>query len=166
MSENLVNLFRTQLASSAQAFIWAVEQLPEERRLTCPPHGKEEWSAARSAFHLLAYERRLALPSMRLWLGEAFTYDIDYDEDKEWASGHDLTVTLQQFSQIRDEQSALLALYPDEAWETALFTPAWEEQTLRWVLTKTLQHTFEHTHDVLRMGLFWDFPLETTTNEA
>jgi hypothetical protein len=34
------------------------------------------------------------------------------------------------------------------------------EVTLRWVVSKTLQHTFEHTNNILRIALFWDFVAE------
>ncbi len=54
----------------------------------------------------------------------------------------------------RAEQIKLLAQFGSTAWE-ATRKAAWGEVTLRWLVTKTYQHTAEHTHDVLRMALFW-----------
>lgn len=160
--ENPANWFHMQLTSSAEAFVWAVEQMPEERRWTGTPRHPDEWPVARHVFHLLSYERRLALPSMRIWHNETFERDETYAEDlawesTEWAKGQKLPAMLTAFRQVRAEQVALLATYDEANWQRALPTPAWGEVTLLWVLTKTLQHTFEHTHDVLRMGLLWDF---------
>jgi|SRR5579883_2154087 len=160
--EDPAKWFHMQLTSSAEACIWALEQLPEERRWTAPPRHPNEWPAARHIFHLLSYERRLALPSMRIWRGEPFEREETYQEDitwedAEWAKGQSLPAMLADFRQVRGEQIALLATYDEASWQRVLSTPAWGEVTLLWVLTKTLQHTFEHTHDMLRIGLFWDF---------
>jgi hypothetical protein len=168
--ENFANWFHVQLTSSADAFLWSIEQIPAERRWLASPHHPEEWSAARHLFHLLSYERRLALPSMHIWLGETFERDKTYKEDAawenaEWAKGQDLPAMLSTFRQVRAEQIALLTEYDAQSWQRVLPTPGWGEVTLCWTLTKTLQHTFEHTHDVLRMGLFWDFPLKKTDDE-
>ena len=32
----------------------------------------------------------------------------------------------------------------------------WGPVTLSWVVSKTYQHTAEHTGDILRIALFWD----------
>lgn len=162
--EDLAAWFHTQLTSSADAFLWSIEQLAEERRWIASPRKPEDWPAARHVFHLFSYERRLALPGMRIWLDETFERDESYEEDIAWENAerkkhHNLPALLEDFRQMRAEQIALLAAYDAESWQRKLDTPAWGEVTLCWVVTKTLQHTFEHTHDVLRMGLFWDFPL-------
>lgn len=51
--------------------------------------------------------------------------------------------------------------YREEDWERFGASPFWPDVSLRWVVTKTLQHTFEHTNNVLQIGLFWDFLGET-----
>lgn len=155
--ENLAAWFHAQLTSSAEAFTWAVEQVPTERYLIVPPEKLGEWSVARHVFHLLSYEQRIALPSMRCWFDETFEYDEGYSEEDEWAKRHDLTVLLAEFRQIRSEEIALLHLYKEEDWERSGAALVWEDVTLRWVVSKTLQHTFEHTSNVLAMSLFWDF---------
>ncbi len=58
------------------------------------------------------------------------------------------------FRQVRAEQIALLPRVDRSAWEEPR-DALWGAVTLRWVLTKTFQHTCEHTHDVLRMALWW-----------
>lgn len=154
--EDLSTWFHVQLTSSAAAFLWAVEQVPIERRLLTPPDALGEWSLARHVFHLFAYERRLALPNMRLALGVPYIKDATYQEEAEWANGHNLDTLLTDFRRIRDEEIALISSYTAEDWERTIVSPNWEEVTLRWVVTKTLQHTFDHTNSVLAMSLFWD----------
>lgn len=159
--ENLANWFHVQLTSSADAFTWAIKQVPEERLFIAPPGKLGEWPAARHVFHLLSYERRLALPSMRIWLGETFERNETYKEDvawenAEWAKSQDLSTMLADFRRIRAEEIALLDQYQEDDWEKTLATPAWDNIPLRWAVTKTLQHTFEHTNNVLQMALFWD----------
>lgn len=155
--EDLSAWFHAQLTSSAEAFAWAVEQVPEERRTMTPPDVLGEWSVTRHVFHLLAYERRLALPNMRSVLGESFTHDETYQEEVEWAKGHDLPTLLDDFRRIRAEEIALLGHYTPDDWERTMTSPSWEDVTLRWTVTKMLQHTFDHTNSILAMSLFWDF---------
>ena len=155
--EDLSAWFRAQLTSSAEAFCWAVEQVPTERLLIAPPEQLGEWSVARHVFHLLSNERRLALPNMRCWLGTLFERDENYQEEVEWAKGYDLVALLAEFQRIRAEEISLLQLYKKEDWERVGASLVWPDVSLRWVVTKTLQHTFAHTNDVLTMALFWDF---------
>jgi len=159
--EDLSAWFHAQLTSGAEAFTWAIGQIPEERLLLAPPNELGKWSATRHVFHLLSNERRLALPNMRCWLGELFEQDNNYQEEVEWAKGHDLATLLTEFQRIRAEEIALLKQYREEDWERFGVSPVWPDVSLRWVVTKTLQHTFEHTNNVLQMGLFWDFFGET-----
>lgn len=155
--EDLSTWFHAQLTGSAEAFRWAVEQVPTGRLLIAPPEKLGEWSVARHVFHVLSNERRLALPTMRCWLGETFERDETYQEEAEWARGHDLTTLLAEFQRIRAEEISLLPFYREEDWERVGASSVWPDVSLRWVATKTLQHTFDHTNSVLAMALFWDF---------
>lgn len=159
--DDVTDWFRAQLEQTGELFVWALEQMPAERRAV-PPPGRDEWSAVWHAFHLTYYERELALPSMRQWLGGAMPNDKKLDEDAAGAAGHEWDGTIAAFRRGRAEQIALLERLDAAEWEIARETgwaPVAPEGgvTLRWVVTKTLQHTAEHTHDVLRMALFWDY---------
>jgi hypothetical protein len=92
---------------------------------------------------------------MRQWLGSPLPNMAGVNEVAAWQAGHDLTKVLEDFSAVRAEQIALLAEYGEQAWQELRQT-IWDQQTLRWVLSKTFQHTAEHTHDVLSIALFWD----------
>ena len=106
---NLSQWFRDQLKASADGFVWAVQQVPAERRFIAPPAPLGEWNAARHVFHLLYYERKIALPSMRQWLGEPFKLtEEEYNEDADWGDGQDLETMLAQFQEVRATQIALL----------------------------------------------------------
>lgn len=156
---NLSDWFAAQLTSSAEGFAWAVEQQPVERRQIEPPERLGDWPAARHIFHMYHYERELALPHMRYWLGgELPDYESYAGDDKPWeeeAKGWSVERLLQAFRTIRAEQVALLPGFSESLWEEKHMS-AWGRVTIRWIVTKTFQHTMEHTHDVLRMVLFWD----------
>ncbi|TMF47054.1 MAG: DinB family protein [Chloroflexi bacterium] len=153
---DLSQWFNNQLNASAEGFIWAVDQVPVERRLVAPPAGLGEWNAARHVFHMLYYEQKIALPSMNQWLGRPFTLnEEEYDEDAAWGDGRDIGEMLADFRTVRAEQIVLLPKFDEALWHETR-EAVWGDVTLKWVVTKTFQHTAEHTHDVLRMALFWD----------
>jgi hypothetical protein len=153
---NLSEWFSDQLNASAEGFIWAVGQVPVERRLIAPPSGLGEWNTARHVFHMLYYEQVVAVPSMKQWIGIPFTLsDEEYDEDAAWGNGKDIEEMLADFRTVRAEQIMLLPRFHEELWHETR-EAVWGDVTLKWVVTKTFQHTAEHTHDVLSMALFWD----------
>lgn len=151
--------FKKHLEASANGFIWAVRQVPAERLYLRPPAVLGEWSAARHVFHLFFYERTFALPSMRQWLGGPGLSRqelMKLDEDAAWNSGHEFDTLQRQFQEGRQAQIALLSELSEEAWDERLLT-VWGPMTLHWVVSKTYQHTMDHTNTVLSMVLFWDF---------
>ena len=152
---DLTEWFRRQLEASGEGMIWAVQQVPEARRYRRPPPALGTWSAVRHLFHLVHYERHLALPNMRLWLGESLPLGLGPDEEAAWRRAPELTRLIDVFREVRAEQIACLDRLSPSAWEEVRWT-VWGHQSLRWVVTKTYQHTAEHTHDVLQLALFWD----------
>lgn len=158
---NLSEWFCYQLQASGDGFIWAIEQLPEERRYLAPPRHPEDWLAARHAFHMFYYDQHFSLASIRQWLGGPCPSVDDLHEDDDWAAGlgNDTSRVLEQFRAVRAEQIALLSQFDDQRWHEARETEFWGTVPLQWVVTKTYQHTAEHIHDVLRMALFWDAAL-------
>ena len=146
---NLSQWFHDQLQASAEGFAWAIEQVPAERRRLAPPHQLGDWPAARHVFHMLYYEQIMALPSMQQWLGGPLLAADDLGEEAAWEKGPDLETLVAEFRKVRAEQIALLPKFDEALWHAP--RPAiWGTVTLRWVVTKTYQHTAEHTHDV-----FW-----------
>lgn len=161
----LSDWFQHQLEASAEGFIWAVRQVPKDRQFVRPPLPLGEWPAARHALHLLYYERHVALPSMRQWLGGTGPARPSLSEEAAWRGSTDLDKLLENFREVRREQIELLARYDDSAWDEVR-DALWGPVALRWVVTKTYQHTAEHTHDVLSMALFWDmFTSRTRLNK-
>ena len=148
--------FHDQLQASADGFVWGAQQVPNARRLLQPPEGLGEWTAARHIFHMVFYEQTIALPSMRQWLGELCPSLDGLDEDVAWGEGKDdVESLLAEFKKVRTEQVALLPKFDDLAWNTTC-EAVWGPVTLAWVVSKTYQHTAEHTNDVMRIALFWD----------
>lgn len=153
---NFSEWFHKQLPASAEGFVWGAELVPETRRYRTPPSGLGEWTAARHIFHMQYYERTIALPSMQLWAGEARPSTGFVAEEEAWHSANqDFRNLLHEFKKVRVEQVALLPKFDQEAWISSRET-GWGPVTLLWVVSKTYQHTAEHTHDVMRMALFWD----------
>ena len=102
------------------------------------------------------YEQKIALPSVRQWLGEPLKLiEEEYDEDAAWGDDQDLEIMLAQFQEIRATQIALILKFKEALWEEKRET-VWGDVSLRWVVSKTFQHTAEHLHDVLSIVLFWD----------
>ena len=56
----------------------------------------------------------------------------------------------------RAVRDSLLAPYRP-AWAASVDMTGWGPIPLLWLVSKTYQHTNEHTSDVLRMALFWDY---------
>ncbi len=153
---DLSQWFSMQLNAGAEGFLWAVEQVPAERRLVTPPTGLGQWNVPRHAFHIAYYEQTVVLPTMQLWVGEPRSLtEIELDDDTAWDEGKPLESIMQDFRAVRAEQILLLQMYIEEAWEETR-SAVWGDVTLKWVVTKTYQHTCEHIHDVLRLALFWD----------
>lgn len=153
---NFSQWFQDQLQTSADGFIWGAQQVPVARRLLQPPEGLGEWSTARHIFHMMFYEQSYALPSMRQWIGEPRLSLEGLDEDVAWGEGKDdVEIMLAEFKKVRIDQLALLPMFGEKAWNTSCET-IWGPVTLAWVVSKTYQHTAEHTSDVMRIALFWD----------
>ena len=149
--------FTTQLNNGAEGFIWAVEQVPPERRWLAPPKLLGEWNAARHVFHMLYYEENAVVPCMKIWLGQSpAPNEIDIDDDSAWNEGQDMQTMLTGFRRVRAAQLELLPNFNDQLWHETRPTPYWGDVTLLWLVSKTFQHTAEHTHDIMRMALFWD----------
>lgn len=131
------------------------------------------------------YEETLVLPNMRMWLPETATLSRglhesitqasgqdtlfdersdpqvqNRDEEKAWANEQhsddnmEVGKFIERFRSARASQLVILAHFDEQAWDTSR-NVTWGNVTLRWVVTKTFQHTAEHTNDILKMALFW-----------
>src|SRR5687767_4239433 len=153
---NFSEWFREHLRVGADGFVWSAEQVPETRRYVQPPKGLGEWSVARHVFHMLYYEQTIALPSMQQWLGGSIPIIDDSDEDVVWSENKESTENLLiQFRKVRTEQISLLPKFEEAVWNETR-RAVWGSVTLLWVVSKTFQHTAEHTNDVMQMRLWWD----------
>jgi hypothetical protein len=155
MNMELAQWFDTQLRSTLDGFIWAIEQIPEERRYSIPPDPLGEWRAAQHVFQMLYYEGKLALPSMSQWLGAPTPAREEAREDL-WYKPPAMEEMLDQFRAVRLEEIVLLPAFESSAWQELKVTTFWGEVSLAWLVGKTYQHTLDHTQDLLRFSLFWD----------
>lgn len=156
---NLSQWFHQQLQTSADSFLWAVEQISQERLYLAPR--ADRWPVARLIYHLARYERRIALPSMWQWLGEpkplVGTQEEDgIQEDHDWngGQGHEVSTLIADFKAVREEQLALCLQFGEQSWYES-YDVIWGHRSLKWVVTKTYQHTLEHTDEALRAYLWW-----------
>ena len=147
--------FDYQLRSTLDGFLWAVQQLPRERWYALPPGPLGEWSAAQHVFHMLTYEQRLALPTMYQWLG-APPVAREVDSKNVEQKLPSMAEMLSQFKQVRESEIKMLSSFEEDHWNSIRSTTFWGDVSLYWLVCKTYQHTNEHTHDILGLGLFWD----------
>jgi hypothetical protein len=148
--------FTEQLRSTGDGLVWSARLLPQRRWNLPPPRPFGEWSAARHLFHMCFYEEKVALPGMRIWLGDPMPGG-EFDEDWAWRELADTSLEslCSRFLEVRQAQIDLLPRFEQADWEKVLPT-GWGEVSLLWVVAKTFQHTAEHTHDILRLVLFWE----------
>jgi hypothetical protein len=148
--------FHEQLQNGADGFVWSAEQIPAARLYEQPPKALGEWSAARHVFHMMYYEKTIALPSMYQWLGGTVPPEDETAEDRVWADNQaTMEDLLEQFKSVRSEQIALLPKFDSTVWNSTR-EALWGPVTLLWVVSKTFQHTAEHTNDIMQMSLWWD----------
>ena len=158
---NLSEWFTPQLQSGADGFVWAVRQVPQERWEAKPPKALGEWPMAQHVFHMLFYEREMVLPHMRHWLGVPLASLEDWQKifsqaNASWTPQLHVENMITDFLQVRAEQIAMLQHFDDTLWHEARPNTIWGEVPLKWIVSKTFQHTAEHTNDIMRMALFWD----------
>ncbi len=155
---NLAEWFSYQLEAGGDGFIWAVEQIPPERLWIAPPPRFGLWPAARQAYHVFNYDTNLALPEMRQWLGAPTPSPAHRSawehEDDDWQRWN-VNDVLARLQKARAEQSALLNEFGNGLWDEERDT-IWGLVTLKWAVSKTVQHTAEHACTVMQMALFWD----------
>lgn len=150
--------FQDLLQASAEGFEWAVLQVTNARRSLPPPKGLGEWTVTRHIFHMMFYEIKFALPAMQLWLDDQAGVFLpgDMEENVAWSEGKkDVESLLARFRNVRAEQVALLSEMDDLVWNTTRQFYS-GSVTLTWLVSKTYQHTAEHTNNVMRIPLFWD----------
>jgi hypothetical protein len=110
----------------------------------------------RQLHHITYYERRLVLPSMNLWLGGDVVDMSDYDDRADWAHNSvSLEEFLAQFIAVRQAQIKLLQNFSSEQWLEERETE-WGLVPLHWIVSKTWQHSYEHTSNIMRIALLWD----------
>jgi DinB superfamily len=162
--------FTTLLQSSTDMLLWTVQQIPEDLFYTISPKRPERWPVARHVMHLQYNEGQVVLPCMRRWLDEEYAIhykDADdkkierygayemlvHDEEIAWQQTPAIATWQEKFREGRKAQIALLTQFAPAAWEETRET-VWGQVTLRWAITKTYQHTLEHSNDILKYGLY------------
>jgi hypothetical protein len=149
------DFFKRQVEANTEAIAWAVRQVGPERFPATPPELLGEWPAARHLFHLLYYEREVALPSLSLWFGAPYPDFEGYNEAAAWADAPQEDIVLAEIQALRASQLALIAEAHATLWAEVRRTP-WGDRTLYWVASKTLQHALGHTNNILKIALLWE----------
>ena len=132
-----------------------MDLIPAERREAKPPSKLGKWTAAIGSFHILYYEREVALPSVRLWADSAYPSFEGYDEPAEWGEGHGCESILSEIRSVRQQIVALWGRSTRRTGRKSKRTP-WGNKTLYWVASKTYQHGIEHLSNVLRTAMLWE----------
>ncbi len=159
MHPSLSQWFREQLLATASSLVWTIEQVPTERHHQRPPRPDwlGEWTLARHVFHLSQYERTKALPYVLQSADLPIPPQSDEDEEMLWQRDgmrRDVKDMLAEFQQVRNELISILDRLDDAAWEAPIGKEAWGIVTLKWVMTKLYQHTYDHTNTLLQIVVF------------
>ncbi|MBI1299447.1 hypothetical protein GC175_31345 [bacterium] len=151
--------FLKQLQTGAEQFEWNFWSVPEHLRTQLPidPPYMGTWPAVRHVWHVTEYERCLAIPGMRQWLGAPTPANDWLDDDETWHIHQDTPPQdlITRFWEMRREELALVQELQRVDWNEHRDT-VWGYKPLSWVVTKTYQHTFEHGDTLLRMSLWWE----------
>lgn len=153
-----------QLQSSAEGFERAFWLVPERLRREMPIDERVmgRWPAARHVWHVTEYERYVAVSNMRVWTGEEQTETGAWlDDDNAWLLNSNIPdkMLIERFWVIRRQQMDRVKVLRDVDWDACGDT-GWGQKSLAWVLTKTVQHTWEHGDTLMRMALWWEHILE------
>lgn len=150
----LIQRLRTTLADLR----WAVAQVPAEREARRPPPALGDWSVRRHVYHLWFYEQAIALPQMQYVLGLRGPLRPPEVSDEEAAWPREVTATawLERLKHVRAEALRLAEGAPAEAWSRPVAGTIWGARSLAWIVTKTIQHTYEHMTTILQIALFWE----------
>ncbi len=147
--------FRKQLQASGDSLVWAIAQVPASRRSIAPPEPLGEWTALRHMFHMYYNEKHIVLPRIRRWLEESETPPGPYHEEAAWQDHEDPEDLPERFKSVREAHIALIDQFKPAAWDQIKEIHL-GMVSLRWVMTKSVQHTADHLNTILRMALFWD----------
>lgn len=164
---SLSQWFRACLTNGADELIWALGEVPEDRRRIVPP-SLSDWPAHRHLYHLWLYERYGPLLAMPRWLPDSTAeteavrqeaYQMWESQDSQWQTV-DWDELIVRFQENRAAQIALLDRYNEADWSRVMPTLLWGDQSLKWVVTKTFQHAMEHTNTVMQIVLFWEWAMQ------
>ncbi|MEW5980696.1 MAG: DinB family protein [Acidobacteriota bacterium] len=176
---------KTELASRLQEtqriIEWAISRVPSHRLLEPPPHGKHpqsdrgfktyfgEWSALRQLFHLAFYEGMYAVPAMQHCIGGPRpSADLVFPEpeleETAWADalagGVDVASLLRRLRELRELQVDMLRDIPQEAWQEERVETGLGRVSAEFVVAKTVQHSLEHSNDLMKNALYWERALQ------
>ena len=156
---DLSQWFQQQLQTSMEGLQWAVEQIPQDHLYSSL--SSDRWSVARIVYHLARYDQRIGLPSMLQWLGGprpavGEPKENALVEERDWndGQGYEIDALLAAFVDVRSQQIALLSQFREQDWHEE-HDCIWEKVSLLWVVTKSYQHTLEHTDEILKNYLWW-----------
>lgn len=152
--------FREQLSNSMAGFVWAAEHIPTEYWYSIPPRPDwlGQWGFARHVFHMQYQERYVVQAGIKDMLHLPMAIGERPEEEGAWQQEQrTVQELLYHFQVFRQQTIELISTLSEDEWEKTREEAYWNKPlTLQWVITKAWQHTLEHTHDVLRLHLFWD----------
>ncbi len=114
-------------------------------------------------YHMVCYDQLIGLPTLRQWMGEPSPADRltgsaegDAAREELWwnnGEGREMNAMLADFKKLRAEQFDVIQRFSEHVWNEER-DALWGSVSLQWVVTKTYQHTLEHTSEILRAALW------------
>jgi DinB family protein len=149
-------------AEAQSALAWAIQLIPADLAARTPRSGG--WSVAANLAHLVVYEERIAVPVLEAAVRREDGAGSVPSGDEDWLARDSETLAKDPFREIvaRYRASALrhaeLLTSFDDASFNVPWCSLWSEPldgalvSAGWVAKKSLQHTWEHGHTVIRAG--------------
>jgi len=171
----------SRLQETERLIRWAISIVPVDRLLEPPPHAKHpqsakgfktyfgDWPALRQLFHLAFYEGTYAIPAMQCCVGGPQpAVDLVFPqmdlEEKAWqvalAPGLGKDSLLSRLHELRELQLQMLQAMSIEEWESERVETGLGTVSAEFVVSKTIQHSLEHTNELMKNALYWERALE------
>jgi hypothetical protein len=145
-----------------RALAWAFPLMTESAAKRSVPPG--EWSAAMNLAHLALYEERVAIPVLAAASrGEDGATNVRSSEEgplegaARSLAAEDFALVVRRYEDAAQAHAQVLARFDDESFNEprcSLWSPAFGLVCAGWVAKKSIQHTWEHGHIVIRAAFF------------
>jgi DinB superfamily len=150
-----------EMSAARDGLNWALPLISEKAAHAVRQTG--DWSVATNLAHLVIYEERIALPVLAALADGEDGRDQVVSGEEDWLAQEAQSLGAAPYSTIREQYQSIinrhleqLRAFDEETFNAALCS-LWAEDVgglvpAGWVTKKSVQHTWEHGHTLIRAG--------------